>query len=323
MAAASGWRAQIEDTATDRRSGATAIAQGCATALLAYLDEDTPAAIKEIEDAFRAMAVVVMTCQSAMAPVANLFNQSLRALAGADGVEAAKGKVRASVSAFMDRAAQASERLARIAIGLLPTSATIMTISYSAAVAETLLTAQATGRSLRVICLESRPNMEGRALAEALTKGGVEVVITTDAACYANLAEANLFLVGADSLTIDGVLNKMGTAALAVSAQSCGVPGYALATTAKVWPEGFGRPLLRDYGPDEIWNDRPDGVIVRNHIFDLAPWQAFSGVVTEEGILGRDAICQRCKAVEIHPVMNAVIAEVHSRMCSGLPENFV
>lgn len=277
-----------------------------------YLQESSPASVQEIEQVLSEIAIIVLTRQSVMAPVVHILNRSLQSLAGANSVNAAIASVREVANAYINLTAQTSEQLGRTAIGLLPMSATIMTLSYSAAVAKTLLAAQATGRRLRVICLESRPNLEGLALAEALAEAGLEVIVTTDAACYTNLGETDLFLVGADSLTIDGVLNKIGTAILAVSAQSCNVPGYVLAATNKIWPEGLGQPLLRDYGSDEVWGDSPTGVAIWNHYFDLAPWQAFSGVVTEEGVLEYGEIRQRCKAMKVHPAMSAVIAEVRS-----------
>jgi translation initiation factor 2B subunit (eIF-2B alpha/beta/delta family) len=310
VSAVAGWRCQIERVAADRQSGATGIAKACAEALLAYLEEETPTSVREIEDAIREMATTVLARQSVMAPVVDVFNWLLQALAGASDVEMAVTAVRDTASMYKAQMATAHARMAQFVIGLLPERATVMTLSYSSAVAMTIFAARVAGRKLRVICLESRPNLEGRALAASLARAGFEVVVTTDAACYANLSETDLFLVGADSMTVGGVLNKMGTAALAASAQSCGVPGYALAATNKIWPERLGRPLLREYGPDEVWENRPDGVTVRNHYFDIAPWQAFAGVVTEEGILSRDEISRRCRAAEVHPVMSAIVAEV-------------
>lgn len=306
------WRDQIDFVASDRWSGATHIADGCARALMAYLDEDPPTSIEELEAVLHNTAVVVLAGQSVMAPVIHVFNRALQAVSDVQDILSAIEGIRTSLKAFIDFTSQAAQQVARVAIGLLPTEASIMTLSYSAAVVETLLAAQATGRRLRVICLESRPNLEGRMLARRLTEMGIEVLVTIDAACYDDLRNADIFLVGADSLTRDGVVNKVGTALLAVSAQTRGVPGYVLADTSKIWPESLGQPLLRDYGADEVWEDRPDGVIVHNRYFDLAPWQAFAGVVTEEGILGESELRRRCRSMEVHPTISAIIADVRS-----------
>lgn len=56
---------------------------------------------------------------------------------------------------------------------------------------------------------ESRPLCEGVSLANALAAAGVGVTVITDAQAGAFMAEADLVLVGADSLTADAVVNKV------------------------------------------------------------------------------------------------------------------
>lgn len=65
------------------------------------------------------------------------------------------------------------------------------------------------GRRFRAIVCESRPLCEGVSLANALAAAGVQVTVITDAQAGAFMEEADLVLVGADSLTADAVVNKV------------------------------------------------------------------------------------------------------------------
>ncbi len=68
--------------------------------------------------------------------------------------------------------------------------------------------AAAGGCKLRAIVCESRPLNEGLALANALAAAGVECMVITDAQAGLFMKQADLVLVGADSLTQHEVVNK-------------------------------------------------------------------------------------------------------------------
>src|SRR5439155_17692730 len=91
----------------------------------------------------------------------------------------------------------------------------VLTHSASATVREALLHTP----PARAICTVSEPIGEGRAFAEELRAEGLNVDLVEDTDASAALDDATLFLIGADTVFLDGTLcNKVGTTALAEAA---------------------------------------------------------------------------------------------------------
>ena len=123
----------------------------------------------------------------------------LRQLVSEEGQSILQGRERAAASI----AIQLRDRLA---------DKVVMTHSASATVHEALLYAS----PKRAICTVSEPVGEGRAFAEELRTQGLDVELIDDVDGAKALAEADLFVIGADTVFHDGALcNKIGTTALA------------------------------------------------------------------------------------------------------------
>src|SRR5437667_215715 len=103
----------------------------------------------------------------------------------------------------------------------------IATISHSGTVREALLHAQRSGLGPRTLVGESRPLLEGRTLATELAAADIPVWLVVDAALPLLLSQAHMVWIGADALTDRGVLNKVGSLALALAAREYSVPLYA------------------------------------------------------------------------------------------------
>ena len=73
-----------------------------------------------------------------------------------------------------------------------------------------------------VICTESRPINEGVNLAAKLGGEGIRVKLVIDAAVCSILPQAQIVLIGADSLSAKGLVNKIGTLCLALAAREFG-----------------------------------------------------------------------------------------------------
>src|SRR5439155_23245793 len=125
------------------------------------------------------------------------------------------------------------------ALGLIEDGSTIITFSRSSTVEHALLHAQRAGRHFSVVCAESRPACEGHETAAVLASHGVPVTLVVDAALVAEVPTAQLVLTGADLLSTDGLVNKVGTYALALAAKAAGVPFYTLCGSQKFLPSGY------------------------------------------------------------------------------------
>jgi hypothetical protein len=92
------------------------------------------------------------------------------------------------------------------------------------------------GPGLSVIVCESRPLCEGCAMAQRLAAAGLQVTLITDAQAGVFVEQADAVLLGADAVTPDGVVNKVGSRLLALAAKAAGVPVLAVADSLKVSP---------------------------------------------------------------------------------------
>ncbi len=211
--------------------------------------------------------------QPAMASLANLA----RFVTAADDPKAAARE-------FLRRMKEAAPRVAEHAARLIRGGTTVLTHSYSSAVLGAFRTAYAAGIRFRAVCTESRPLCEGAALAARLAGEGIESALIVDAAAASLLRETSLVLVGADTVSQHGVVNKMGTALIAVAAAALGVPVYALCGSEKCLPEDYELPPEPARDPREILAEPPPSLKVINYYFESTPLEYFTGIVTEDGI---------------------------------------
>jgi methylthioribose-1-phosphate isomerase len=136
------------------------------------------------------------------------------------------------------------------------------------------------GKIALVLCTTSLPGGEGRALAKRLERDGFETEVVPDAAIARACSEADVALVGADAVTEDAVINKVGTALVALGAQEAGIGCYAVAATAKLVP-------------GDVW--RPDS----SPAYEDTPLELFDAVLTERGPKRAGAIRRAAGRVRI------------------------
>ncbi len=148
--------------------------------------------------------------------------------------------------------------------------------------------------------------LEGRRLAQRLCLAGIPVQFGTDAAVFSFLSQVSLVLIGADSVTRGGVVNKLGTTGVALAARATSVPSYVVCDRQKWLPPAAPLPQGSQLRPsEEVWADAPRGVNVWNAYFECTPLELFSGVITEEGTLPPEEVMSRLAAM---PVARALTA---------------
>ena len=282
----------------DNRGGAAEVARACGAALreaLAHSSAPTAAAVRE--ELARAGDALV-AAQPVMAPVRGLVAAVVTAAASAAGSdcipggEAARARAGAALAAYLRRLETAPVEAAARAASLVPPGARILALSRSSTVLTALLEAGRRG-GLEVVCLESRPGLEGRRLAEELAAAGIQATVAPDAAVATLVADCDLALVGADAIGDDGVVNKIGTRALALAARAAGVPCYVVADRTKLLPPGSAPPLADERPAGELWEHAPAGVRVWNRYFEATPVALFTAIVMEDGSWGEAEVERR------------------------------
>ncbi|MER3602114.1 MAG: hypothetical protein C4339_05275 [Nitrososphaerota archaeon] len=127
----------------------------------------------------------------------------------------------------------AAQRTARAFRALVEPGGVYVTLSSSETVREGLLAA----RPALVYVCESRPRLEGRALARQLKEAGLEAILIPDVAASFALERASALVLGADVVYPDGrFVNKAGSKLLCCHASRLQRPVYVLFDRWKLWP---------------------------------------------------------------------------------------
>ena len=230
-------------------------------------------------DAVRALATV----RPSMAPVGNaallFYDAFTEQMAAAGGDGAPWRELPAQIEEQLRDAADALVESARPVLG---DAQHILTLSHSATVDRVLL--EAAPRA-RVTVAESRPGFEGRRVVEILQGAGREVRIITDAAMALAMAECDLVLLGADSITAGGAaVNKTGSRLAALAAAERERPCFVAADLSKINPRVTAQTVaLETMEPEEVWLERPE--VCANVYFEPVPASLITGFITEKGSL--------------------------------------
>lgn len=272
-----------EDIATMRVRGAALIGKHAAKALSRFARD------WDGEDASLAKAAAVLV---AARPTAVSLPNAVRFVV--ERARAAPGDKRAALEgaaeAFLQRASAALGELGRIGAPLVPEGGTVLTICNSQAALAPMFDAARQGRRFSVIALETRPWRQGLLTVAQLAKEGIDASIAVDSSAWTLLQDADLVLAGADSIAQNGdTINKVGTGGVSVLARERGVPLYVCAETFKVHPSartGEDVPIeeresVEVVRPGEV----PEGVHIRNPVFDVTPAACVRAYVTEAGLL--------------------------------------
>jgi ribose 1,5-bisphosphate isomerase len=220
----------------------------------------------------------------AMAALAGAVRRILNAQGGLEGMvrEAAK---------LLSEFDTAIEHITGYAKPIL--TGTIMTHSLSGTVLEVLK--NCLSRIDHIIVLEGRPRYEGREVARELSTGNASITLITDAQADIFLPQCHAVVVGADSILANGdILNKAGTALLAWAAHGHRIPFYVLCETLKISPHRWTGDLaqLEEKESTEVLEQPIPGVSARNFYFDRTLSRLITGVITEQGIVGKKEIAQ-------------------------------
>jgi translation initiation factor 2B subunit (eIF-2B alpha/beta/delta family) len=277
--------AALADLRGDHRSGAAELLRRAAGVFTLLLTDQ--AKVINLTDARRAVvetAVAVIRAQPDIAPLARLADSALEAACRATQTADALRMAEQAAHEFIVRAARSAEQAAAHAADLISDNATVLTHSRSSTVLAAFTQASRAGRRFRVIATESRPLMEGRALAEGLAGESIHVTFIADAAAALMMPQVACVMVGADRVTPNCLVNKIGTRMIALAARECGVKMIALCDTSKflaAWPALSEANRRRD----ELWPAAPPQVEVVNRYFEPTPLDYFTGIVTEDGWL--------------------------------------
>lgn len=277
----------------DNSSGAAQLAHKAAQLLLAYLKGEGGGHLpQEILSVGRAL----VDAQPSMAPMTNLINYLFEAIESLKDPQTIREKGTEAVQNFLEDLITGAEKIKAHALPLLKWKEVVMTHSYSS----TCLGVLGQAEGIEVICPESRPLLEGVSTAKELGAKGIRVRIVVDSAAPSLIGECDVVIVGADSITPECVVNKIGTYALALAAKEKGVPFYVLAGTEKFLPLHFAQALrIEEKDPKEVTNETIPNSRVENRYFDCTPLDLITAIVTQEGVIAGKVVREVLESMTI------------------------
>ncbi len=197
------------------------------------------------------------------------------------------------VERIIDEVNQATDRAAEIMSKRIEDGDVIITLSYSGSVLKAIKRAHDRGSEIEVIVSESRPIGEGLEMAKHLARIGVKTTLIVDSAIRASIERATKAMLGAEAIAANGaVVNKVGSAVLALAAKEARVRLYIVAGTYKILPETiFGEMVALPSVEEEIPSDLKEmGVKNITPLFEAISPDLIDAIATERGFIAPEAI---------------------------------
>jgi len=275
--------------------GAGRIARAAVTALKRYCDESEFATSEELYRGLLGAGARLKDARPTAVSLPNAINYVLSAAGrGAEkgiSLDSLVASIDEACNSFIDSSLRAVQTIGMIGAKRIVDGDTIMTHCNSEAVTTVLTTAHSEGKRFNVIVTETRPKYQGRITASVLAKNGLTVSLIPDSAARVYMRKVDKEIVGADAIASNGaVVNKIGTAQMAVIAHETRTKFYVAAETYKLSPTTMLGELveIEDRGSLEVvprkWQESNKKVKVLNPAFDITPPEFIDLIITEQGI---------------------------------------
>jgi len=175
-------------------------------------------------------------------------------------------------------------------LNLIHSGDIIFTHCHSTNVINALIYSKKKGKKFQVYNTETRPLFQGRKTASDLKKAGIKVTMFVDSAIALAIEKenrrdqvyANKIFLGADALLPQGIINKIGSGLIAELAHNHKIPFYIVADS---WKFTKKKLPIENRSLNEIWDNAPKNIKMKNPAFEFVPKKYISGIVTELGLM--------------------------------------
>jgi len=184
---------------------------------------------------------------------------------------------------------QAQNKINQLAVKLIKNNSIIFTHCHSTNVINALIYARKKVKKFQVYNTETRPLFQGRITARELKKAGIKVTMFLDSAMDDAITESDIIFLGADAILKSGVVNKIGSEAIAEIASIRKKPLYIIADSWKFTEH----VKLEQRNFKEVWKNAPKNIKIRNPAFELVPGKYIKAIISELGILKLDKFVRK------------------------------
>ena len=183
---------------------------------------------------------------------------------------------------------EAQTKINQFALKLIKRDNVVFTHCHSTNVVNFLINSKKKGKKFEVYNTETRPLLQGRKTAKDLAKAKIKVTMFIDSALDDVLSgkqgakKPNLIFLGADALLKKGIINKIGSELIAKIAKQNKIPVYVIADS---WKFSKKRIPLEQRNINEVWDNAPKNIKIKNPAFEFVDKKYISGIVTEFGLM--------------------------------------
>ena len=268
--------------------GAGRIASAAAASLRDLALAAEAESLDDFNSQMKAAAQMLLETRPTAVSLSNAIRMVMRYEAA--DLPSAREAVVSNANRFIESSEKALEKIGQIGSRRIRDGDVVMTHCNSLAALSVIGAAHKAGKKIRVIATESRPRFQGHTTIGMLDRMGVETELIVDSAARSFMNEVDLVVVGADVITANGTLvNKIGTAQIALSAHEARTSFMVAAETYKFSPETILGELVtieeRDAAEVLAYHSRYSHVRVRNPAFDVTPHQYIDLICTEVGAI--------------------------------------
>ncbi|NVO66693.1 ribose 1,5-bisphosphate isomerase [Methanofollis tationis] len=249
---------------------------------------DTASFLRSMKEA----ADLLVATRPTAVSLPNAVQTVMRSLEGAKSVDEAKAAIKAAADSFILSSKHAVEWIGEIGARHISDGDVILTHCNSEAALACILTAHREGKAIEVFATEVRPRNQGLLTIRALNDAGIQTNFIVDSAVRSYINDVDLVITGADAITVNGaVVNKIGTAQIALTAHEARTPMVVAAETYKFAPRTIlgERIAIEERETGEVLDRRIAAglphVRVRNPAFDVTPARYVDLIVTEIGAI--------------------------------------
>lgn len=173
---------------------------------------------------------------------------------------------------------------------LIENNDVIFTHCHSTNVVNSLIYSKKKNKRFKVYNTETRPLFQGRKTARELKSKGIDVTMFVDSAAAFAIEKENktdkvyvdkIFL-GADALLKKGIINKIGSGMFAELAYQNKIPVYIIADS---WKFTKNKLKLEQRNINEVWDNAPKNIKIKNPAFEFVKRKYISGIITELGLM--------------------------------------
>ncbi|MEA2004469.1 MAG: S-methyl-5-thioribose-1-phosphate isomerase [archaeon] len=169
------------------------------------------------------------------------------------------------------------KKIEEYGVSVIPENSIVLTHCHSHNVVNILRKAD----PVKVFATETRPRFQGRLTAKEIASSGIETELIVDDAVADVMKQVDLVIMGADAITRDGIVNKVGSLMIAEIAHNHKKPLYIGASTLKI----IEKIEIEERDSDEVWKGAPKKIKIENYAFDVVPYKYVAKIVTERGVI--------------------------------------